>query len=376
MRKRRWPIRLGAALIVVAGLVAAVAALRLQGDVEAGPRSQIPAPAACSSSPVNAGEPIAPQLGAWWKSVERLDDAGSLVGRQVFVGRDRAAVAVLDLAPESAVSGPVGGTVVATTDAGSRSEIRLVSVGNACAWVAYQTTDVVRSAILDPQNGTLFLHLLDRSTRTDRGIWRLPGISGSVDEPALVARPLTAASAAVASVGVVWSTQLRLDARGAKLAVQSCGDLGCLVRVVDLRDAPFDPLVLGGPDQGDLLGFAGEELVAWARCPGLPCSVMTWDPSTGRRRTLVDSASSAGLTGDGRRLVAVISNGQGSVGLEIDPATGAARPLVSLPPGLAPLPQGADATTGLEVADDEIVIGSPASDPRAFRPDGPPEVVP
>jgi len=308
--------------------------------------------------------------------MERLDDAGSLVGRQVFVGRDRGAVAVLDLAPESALSGPVGGIVVATTDDGSRSEIRLVSVGDACAWVAYRTANVVRSGILDPKDGTLLLHLLDRSTRTDRGIWKLPGAAGSIDEPALVAPPLGATIAEGASVGVVWSTQLRLDVRGVNLAVQSCGDLGCLVRVFDLRDAATEPLVLGGTDQGDLLGFAGEELVTWTRCPGLPCSVVTSDPSTGRRRTLVDAASSTGLTGDGRRLVAVISSGQGSGGLEIDPATGAARPLAFLPPGLAPLPQGADATTGLEVAADEIVIGSPASDPRAFRPDGPPEVVP
>lgn len=376
MPKRRWPVGLGAALILLSGLVAAGAAVRLQGDVEAGPRSQIPPPTACSSSPVKPGEPVEPLPGAWWKAVERLDYAGTLVGRQVFAGRDRGAAVVVELAPESAVSGPVGGIVVATTDDGSRSELRLVSVDNSCAWVADRTADVVRSGILDPKDGTLLAHLLDRSTRTDRGIWRLAVAAGSGIEPVLVAAPLGPTSDASASVGVVWRTLLRLDARSTRLAVQSCGDLGCLVRVVDLRDATPAPLRFGGSDQGDLLGFAGEELVTWGRCPGLPCPVLSWDPSTGRRRTLVDGATSAGLTGDGRRLVAVFANGLGSRGLEIDPATGAARAVVGLPVGLAPLPQGAGATAGLEVADDEVVIGSPTSDPRAFRPDSPPEVVP
>ena len=377
MRKRRWPVRLGAALIVVSGLVAAVATLRLQAEVQAGPTSQVAAPAACSTPPVKPGEPVAPQLGTWWRSTERLDEAGTLVGRQLFVGRDRSATAVVDLAAESAVTGPVSGMVVATTDDGSQSEVRLLAVPDACAWVAYRTAAVVRSAILDPRDGALFLHVLDRSTRADRGIWTLPGAAPNTADPALVAPPLGAATDRVGpAVGNVWSTQLRLDARSENLAVQSCGDLGCLIRIVDLRDGAAEPMVVGGPNQGDLLGFAGAELVTWDRCPGLPCAVVSWDPWTGRRRSLVDEAIAAGLTGDGRRLVAVITSGPASRALEVDPATGAARPLVDLPPGLAPLPHRADRSTGLEVAADEIVIGSPATDPRAFRPDGPPEVVP
>lgn len=372
MRKRRWPVRLGASLIVVAG---SIAALRLQAGVDAGPRSLVPAPAACSASPVGAGKQVTPQVGTWWKTIDRLDPAGTLVGRQVFVGRDGAATAVADLAAESAVSGPVGGIVVVTTDDGSGSEIRLLSFRDACSWVAHRSPSVVRSAILDPADGALFLHLLDRATRADRGIWKLADAATDA-EPVLVAPPLDAGSRAGASVGLVWSTELRLDARGSSLAVQSCGDGGCLIRIVDLDDVTAPPLVVGGPGQGDLLGFAGDELVTWSRCPGLPCSIVSWDPTTGGGRILVDEARSAGLTGDGRRLVAAVASGPGAGVLEVDPATGAGRPLPGLAEGLEPLPGGRAASAGLEIALDEIVIGSPVSDPRAFRPDGPPEVVP
>ncbi|HYN69119.1 MAG TPA: hypothetical protein VEX41_02790 [Candidatus Eisenbacteria bacterium] len=378
MRKRRWPVRLGASLVVVAG---SLAALRLQAGVDAGPKNVVPAPAACSVSPVGAGEEVTPQLGTWWKTVDRLDPTGTLVGRQVFVGRNGAAAAVADLAAESAVSGPVGGVVVATSDDGSQSEIRLLSVRDACSWVAYQTESVVRSAILDPKGGTLLLHLLDRTTRADRGIWKLSGAAGPDADPVLVAPSLGATdatggtAAAIAAIGIVWSTELRLDARGSKLAVQSCGDGGCLIRVVELRNGSAEPLVVGGPAQGDLLGFAGDELVTWSRCPGLPCSVVSWNLLTGGGRILVDETRSAGLTGDGRRLVAVVASDPGSRALEVDPATGAGRPLAGFPPGVGPLPGGRAASSGLEVAADEIVIGSPARDPRAFRPGAPAEVV-
>ena len=376
MRKRRWQVRLGLSLVVVSAAMAAFIALRFQAGVEAGPRSEVPRPTACSGSPIIAGEPIAPQVGTWWKTIELLDRAGSLVGRQLFVGRNGPPQAVVDLAAESAVSGPVGGIVVATTDDGRQSEVRLVSVREDCAWVAYSAPSVVRSAILDPRDGTLFLHLLDRSTRADTGVWRLGGAAGNIAESVLSAPPLDATSAAGGSVGIVWSTELRLDPRGSRLAVQSCGAGGCVIRVFDLRDDLAQPLVVGGPSQGDLLGFAGDELVTWSRCPGLPCSVVSWNPANGRRRILVDDARSAGLTGDGRRLVAVVSWGPAPRALEIDPATGADRPLPGLPAGLEPVPGGLAASTGLETALDEIVIGSPVSDPRAFRPDTPAEVVP
>lgn len=375
MRKRRWPVRLGTALMVVSASIAAFAALRLQAAVVAGPRSEVPPLTPCLDSPITAGAPLAPRLGTWWKSVDRLDPAGTLVGRNVFVGPTGPAVAVTDLAAESSASGPVGGIVVAATDDGSQSEIRLLSVRDACSWVAHRSASVVRSAILDPADGAPFLHLLDRATRADRGIWKLADAATDA-EPVLVAPPLDAGSRAAAMVGPVWSTELRLDARGSRLAVQSCGGGGCLIRIVDLDDAAAPALVVGGPGQGDLLGFAGDELVTWSRCPGLPCSVVSWDPATGRGRILADEVRAAGLTGDGRRLVAIVASGPGAGALEVDPATGAGRPLAGLAEGLEPLPGGRAASAGLEIAVDEIAIGSPVSDPRAFRPAGLPEVIP
>lgn len=358
MSKRLWPIFLGPPLI----LAAAVVAMGRPGPAaEAANPAAVRALGTCASAAQVAVTGNA-KAGSWWKTVERLDGRGVLLGRTLFVGHGSVAVARAQLPAESSVSGPVHGIVVVVADDGTRSEVQLVSAATGCGIVVRDMAAVARTAILDPHDGSVLAHLVDRASRADLGTWRLT--TGA--DPILVAPPLGTLAGAV---GTVWGTDLQLDAGSTHLAVQSCADLGCLTRIFDLTLPSTPPQVLSGETEGPLLGFAGSDLVTWAACPGYPCSVLAWDASTSHSRVLVELASAAAMTRDGRRVVVLLTDAKGSRALELDPVTGRSAPLRPLPAGRRPLSGGASASVGLEVADDEIVIGSAGADPQSFRPD-------
>jgi hypothetical protein len=357
MSKRLWPIFLGPPLI----LAAAVVAMGRHGPTaEAANPAAVHSLGTCTSA---AQVAIAgnTRAGSWWKTVERLDGRGMLIGRTLFVGHGSVAVARAQLPAESSVSGPIHGIVVVVADDGTRSEVRLVSVTAGCEIVVHDSAAVARTAILDPNDGSVLAHLVDRASRADLGTWRL--MSGS--DPTLVAPPLGTLARAV---GTVWGTDLELDAGGTHLAVQSCADLGCLTRIFDLALPGAPPQVVSGQSEGPLLGFAGPDLATWAACPGYPCSVLAWG-ATNQSRILVELAAAAAMTADGRRVVVLAVDKKGSQAIELDPLTGRSAPLAPLPAGRRPLGGGASATVGLEVANDEIAIGSAGADPQPFRPD-------
>jgi hypothetical protein len=364
MAKRRWPVLLGPPLILVAAFLVV---LRQHGPVEAARPFALKTIGTCALSPASGGAPApAPMLGSWWKRLERLDSAGTLLGHRALIGQGGTTTGGLDLPPESSVSGPVGGLVVVVADDGSRSTVRLISAASGCGLVIHETDSVVRTAILDGHDGSVLAHLVERGTRADLGTWRLALRAGGGSDARLVAPPLDAA----AGVGTVWATVLRLDADGSRLAVQSCADLGCLTRVFDLgRGDSGAPVLIRGLDEGPLLGFAGSRLVTWGACPGYPCPVLAWDLASGRSRVLLSGAGAAGLTANGRRLVAAITDASGSHLVEVDPASGRASRLRGLAPGVGPLVTGPAGAIGLEVADDEIAIASAGAEPESLNPD-------
>jgi len=321
-----------------------------------------------SADAVTVGADTRP--GSWWKSAERLDAAGALLGRRLSIGAAAITAGGLDLPAESSVSGPVGGLIVVPADDGSRSTVRVLSAAAGCGIVIHETDAVVRTAILDRHDHSVVAHLVDRATRADLGTWRLAiAPAPAAAEVRLVAPPL---GALAPTVGTVWGTGLLLDAQGTHLAVQSCADLGCLTRVFDLRHSAAAPLVIQGAAEGPMLGFAGGTLVTWAACPGYPCAILAWDPGTSRSRTLLSAASAAAMTADGRRLVAVQSDAAGSQTIELDPSSGRLSHLRGLAAGLRPIANGANATSGLEVAANEVAIGTPSaagSDAQALNPD-------
>ena len=80
-------------------------------------------------------------------------------------------------------------------------------------------------------------------------------------------------------------------------------------------------------------------------------------------------ATSAALTADGRRLVALLGGVGGSRAIEVDPATARSTGLRGLPAGQRPLGNGPGSLVGFEVAADEVAMANPGGDPLALRPD-------
>ena len=364
MSKRRWPVLLGPPLLFVAVLAAVIG---LAGPpARAGESLSIARLGACGPGHQAGGGGAAPQA-AWWKTIDRTDRTGALVARQVFLGSATQTVADAVLPVESSVSGPVRGLVVVTMDDGLRSVLQLADVGGRCSITIDRRADVIRNAILDPTDGTVFAHLVARDTRADLGTFRFTSQGPSHWTSALVGEPLSGALAT--EVGQVYGTGLALDAGSRHLAVQSCTDLACLTRVFDLAHPGAAPRIIRGDGQGPLLGFAGPSLVTWAACVGDPCPVLAWDLVSGRPHQLAAGADAAALTGDGRRLVAYLASENGGRLTEIDVASGRSTRLRGVPAGSRPLAMGPGANTGLEVLPDEVALAIPGGDPFGLNPD-------
>jgi hypothetical protein len=361
MQLRRWLSLVGLPLGFV--LVAAVVIGLAQPPARAGGALSLARVAAC---PAGHGADGNAHPGAWWKTVDSVDANGSIVGRQLFVGSGSTARANATLPVESSVSGPVDGLVVVTSDDGSHSTVMLVDLAGQCSLTIDDRADVVRHAIIDPHDGSVFAHVVARDSRADLGTFRI-GRTRNQWSSVLVAEPL--AGALATEVGQVFGTSLAIDAGGRHLAVQSCTDLACLTRIFDLSKSGAAPVILRGQDQGPLLGFAGTEIVTWAACLGNPCAVVAWDIANGHSRQLAAGAEAASLTHDGRRLVARLASETGARLAEIDVATAHSSKLRGVPAGASPLATGPSAAAGLEVADTEVAIAIPGGDPLALNPD-------
>lgn len=355
------------AVLLLAGAGGLLAAVRLQPAAEAGRSSPLPGLLACTTTPA-VGPGATARPGAFFRTEAHLDAEGALVGRRLYVGEAGQMTAVTELPAESNASGPVAGVVVVSANDGTRSIVQLVTVAG-CAATVHSTASVIRRAIANPFDGSVLLHLVDRATRADLGIWQL---AAGATQPERLLEALPASL----QFGPVWATDLVLDGTGRRLAVQSCQDRECLTRIMDLARPTAAPIVLRGSGQGPMLGFAGDRLVTWAACDGLPCGLLAWDVAGSRPTTIVTGASAAGLTGDGRLLVVVIADGTGERSVVFDLTTGRSRPFRGLQPGERPVARGGIGAGGLELAPDQIAVSQPAGEPHAIRPTAAGEVLP
>jgi hypothetical protein len=360
MSKRPRQLLLGLPIVLA---IAVLAVTRLQPQVEAGGRSTAPPASACSEdAPGELARATQPDgtRGTWWRITDRLDGNGVLVGRTLFAGRDHTTTLSLDLGPESMASGPIGGSVVVATDDGRFSDLRLASVIAGCSRLLHRGEDVVRSAILDPTDGSVLAHLITRETRDDLGTWRITGA-----DPDATLHRVAAPLPPQPGLGRIWVTELRLDADANHLAVQSCSDSGCVTRLIPLRGAEGVPAMLQGPDQGSIIGFAGRRLITWSLCTGAPCALQAWDTRTGERSVLIEQAVGAALTRDGRYLVAVTDTSAGRT-YRIDLASDALTRIAGVPADELPITMAAGAYAGLEVDAGEIALAAPGADAHAF----------
>lgn len=257
----------------------------------------------------DAGPPGLPELLAepWFRLDLVLDPAGALHSQRLSIGLDGERLArSLDLPPESFAAGPFGRIVLVGADDGTTSRLQAVDVANGCAWALAEERAVVRRAVLDPTGTTIFETRVDRTTRTDLGVWRRP-IDGA--SPArLVLAPL----AADGRFGRTFSTELAWDVAGHRLAIQSCGQVACRTRIIAPDGGPAP--TLEAPDLGLLVGFEGDRMVTYAACRGLPCPIVSTDLRTGERRVVAERAGLAVVvaTADGARLVHEVGDVTGS----------------------------------------------------------------
>lgn len=279
----------GHRLVAITAVIGVGALWGAPGALRAGDPAWEPPPCAPGVLGAAAGARAAGAgagVGTWFAVAPDIDRRGELAGQDVRVGSaGDARGRRLPLPPESFATGPAGGFVLVGDDDGTRSRLRLVDPGLGCAVAIGDAGDVIRGALVTPGGDAIVEHRVDRATREDLGVWRRP-LGGGPPEPVLAPFPADAA------VGPVFATELAWGTDG-RLAVASCGELTCRVRVVDLATG----VVIEAGHSGPLVGLAGDEVVAYDTCPGLPCTLEAIELRTGVRRTIVEAAGLAALAG-------------------------------------------------------------------------------
>ena len=293
------------------------------------------------SCPAATGAP-AIVVPAWYRLDGVVDETGTLSGHRLTVGALGEPGRAIPLPPESFATGPVEGRVLVGADDGSRSRLELLNVGRGCRTVVADEAAVVRSALVTPDAAAVVEHRVDRTSRADLGIWRVPAAGGP-------ATRIVAGIAPDARYGPTFSTELRWAPDG-RLAVTACGESRCRTRLVAVasgRATAFGPTgpVLGVTSDGALIANAG--------CGGFPCAIVRREP--GRDAVvLVERAGLATMAGD--RVVFEAGPGRLAV---IDALTGSLSRLDEAD-GLTPVATGSHARAGASRADDAalLVLGS------------------
>ena len=363
MSKRRWSIWLGPPIALIA---IALALSRFQAGAEAGGRTTVQSAGACASSPMEKngrGQPN-PGVGhgAWWTLSGLLDANGALVGRHLAMGRGGAANLTLDLPSDALASGPTGGIVAVTADDGRHSQVSLVSEANGCAFTLASTPELARGAIVDPADGSVLVHLVDREGRADLGTWRYA--ADGTGERVLVAPALEPDAAR----GPTWVTDLRVASDARLLAVQSCTDMGCLTRVFDM-ELGLVPVARFEGAQGSLIGFGADGVITWGQCFGFPCPIQRWSSSTGEATIVVAKAESAAVSANGRFLVAVTDSMRNGF-VRVDLSAGDVKGLRGMNANERLVPGGVLGLLGIEVRPDEVGLASDGAIPHPFSPAG------
>jgi hypothetical protein len=279
MVESRWFRRAGPAVI-------ALGAIALIATTTVGAPGRAWTPEACAGLP-RIGDAAS---GSWYR-IDPVIGAGTRTGQRLVLGRaGERSTRALDLDAESFAAGPFGGMTLIGSDDGHRSQLSLIDATRGCAWPLVATSDVVRTATLASDGATLYEFRVDRKTRADLGVWRR-ALDGT-KAPSRVLPPI----AADARFGRTWITTLSWGEDGRSLAVQSCGEIACRVRILDTKVGGVQRVA--DPALGDLVGLGGHRLVAHGACRGLPCPLLSVDVVTGSTLILDPIAGQAVLSRD------------------------------------------------------------------------------
>jgi hypothetical protein len=299
---------------------------------------------------------------AWYRLDPAIDASGRLHGQHLAIaGAGTRAARTMALPPEAFAAGPFGSIVIVGTDDGRRSSLQAIDVRAGCSFDLGRETSVIRRATVDRDGRWLYEFRVARHSRADLGVWRRP-LDGSAP-PERVLEPLLADD----RFGRTFSTELGWSLEGTDLVVQSCGQSSCRTRVHE--PATGAVTLLADPAQGVAIGLAGDRLVAYASCRGLPCPIVATDVATGRRTTLTATAGLAVLvaSSNGPRLVHELGAEAGA-SLRVVALDGRERAVV------APLPDGVRLVpfAGRAQSATRLPAGTIAAGPRGRLPAGPP----
>lgn len=280
MSEVRWQRRSGSLLVALGIAMAASAAPAMVGAQSPPTEGRGP-----------CGTPRGPALGSWYRRTAQIDERGWLRGYRLDAGRpDGSRTVRVQQSPESFASTPVAGTLLHGSDDGARSVVRTTRLAGGCDRVLFSTRHVVRRGTLAPSGDAAYLHLVDRRTRADLGIWRyrlsrteklvrvMPGLADPSDGP----------------FGRTWATRLTWSASGRTLAVQSCGQEGCRTRLLTVSTGRW--VLDDRPGQGGLIGLDESTRYGYAACHGLPCPIVAIGVD-GRQRQLTPPAGTAAFLG-------------------------------------------------------------------------------
>ena len=239
----------------------------------------------CSTGATLARAAAARHTGGIATDVDANLDAGVYVGQTLTISGAGRSTSI-SLPAESFVGKQMGDALVYTRFINGKSEVRVVDVATGCDAVVARPTGIVRSAVLDPSAGAVYVHAVSNPARTDLGVTRyaLDGSAGTLAVAPLPDDP---------DFGLTFGTQLGWSTDGRALFVQSCGAEQCRTRVLDVASNVLATYANAG--QGSIVGVTSKHIVTFAACDGSPCPVVSIDRSSAAERVLAQQAISASI---------------------------------------------------------------------------------
>lgn len=225
------------------------------------------APGRIAEGCTGSGDPGMPRLTAI------IDDRGWLLGHRLELPRQSPE----ELGRIAFLDGPRDGRYVIGAAANGSSVLRVFEGASGCVTAHVLVPGLVFSAAVDPGGTWLYHDLVDPQTRVDLGIRRVRiGGSGGT-EAVLGGIPPDHPASPTWINSFAWSPD-------GDLAVQACGALACVARMVD----PANRLIgtIGSSKQGVMVALTKDQLLTLdGQCSGAPCGVTAFS------RTAEPSAS-------------------------------------------------------------------------------------
>ncbi|MGH2474962.1 MAG: hypothetical protein ACRDIL_06835 [Candidatus Limnocylindrales bacterium] len=266
--------------------IAVVGALALIASTTLGAPARVWRPDDCAGRPRLVDQP----RGTWFRLDPTLTDGERTGGRLAVGSSPGDSPRLVELDAESFAAGPFDGAVLLGTDDGRQSRLALLDVAAGCVWPIGSSPDVIRRATLSPDRGAIYEYRVDRVSRAGLGVWRRPMTAGA--GAARVVAPIEADE----RFGPTWLTSLSWSDDGSVLAIQSCGEVACRVRLWDPLSG--DVHTVADPRLGDLVGVTADHLVAHGACRGLPCPLLSVRLADGHVETLEPEAGAATMSRD------------------------------------------------------------------------------